>query len=147
MGCRVSRLTDIPVRVEPWVRVAGLGGGVTALLNELAGLLERLSSDDRSAVIDLRSLPMSADDKLTLQRFLGEGEVCATVQADGLSNVRETRISGVWWIEHRDREGELIAELLEVCTVPRFLAAGLDDVAAGASELRTRLAGGAPIPS
>ena len=27
-------------------------------------------------------------------------------------------MSGVWWVEHRDAQGELMAELLEVTQVP-----------------------------
>jgi hydrogenase maturation protease len=67
-------------------------------------LLERLAESQIPAAIDLRSLPMSPQDRIELQRALGEGEVQATVTADGLSTIRETRISGVWWVEHRDPE-------------------------------------------
>jgi hydrogenase-1 operon protein HyaF len=138
----MTRLADIPVRMEPRVRSGGLGGGVVAVLNEVLTLLEDLSSHGKTAVIDLRSLPMSPMDKADLQHFLGEGEVHATVNADGPSSIRETLVSGVWWIEHRDQQGEMIAELLEVSTFPQFLAAGADDVTSSLREARRRLAGG-----
>jgi hydrogenase-1 operon protein HyaF len=137
---RLSRLGDIPVRIEA-APTGGLGGGVAAILSELAALLERFAEDQRAAAIDLRSLPMSPQDRVELQRALGKGEVQATVEAEGLSNIRETRIAGLWWVEHRDRQGELIAELLEVTRVPEILASAVDEIAASGRALRAQLAG------
>ena len=91
------------------------------------------------AVIDLLSLPMSAEDRSELERVLGEGEVRATIQAEGLSVLRETGISGVWWVEHRGAQGELVAELLEVARVPAILESVPDEIAAAAGTLRERL--------
>jgi hydrogenase-1 operon protein HyaF len=102
-------------------------------------MLEALASGGKAATIDLRSLPMSPQDRSELQSALGEGELQATLAADGTSTLRETGVSGVWWIEHRDRDGELIAELIEVATIPAILEASLDEVAAGARSLRQRL--------
>lgn len=103
------------------------------------GLLETLVAGGPSATIDLRSLPMSPQDRNELQFALGEGEVKATLDADGLSTLRETGVCGIWWIEHRDRHGELIAELLEVARVPYILESAPDELARGAGELRTRI--------
>jgi hypothetical protein len=139
MGHHMNRLSEIPIRIEPAPPVGGLGGGVTAILSELASLLERLVKADESAAIDLRSLPMSAQDRVELQRALGDGEVLATLNAEGLSNIRETRVPGVWWVEHRDRQGELTAELIEVTRMPQVLMCATDEIAAGASALRQQL--------
>lgn len=117
----------------------GLGAGVAALLSELIGLLEVVAGGGPSATIDLRSLPMSPQDRVKLQSALGDGEVKATLDADGFSTLRETRVSGVWWIEHRDRHGELIAELLEVARVPPILESVPEEIAASARELREQL--------
>ena len=117
----------------------GLGGGVAAILMELAGSLERLAESQIPAAIDLRSLPMSPQDRIELRRALGEGEDQATVTADGLSSIRETRISGVWWVEHRDARGELTAELLEVTRFPEILATASDEIAAAARALREHM--------
>jgi hydrogenase-1 operon protein HyaF len=116
-----------------------MGGGVAAVLYELVNLLERLARGAASTAIDLRSLPMSPQDRVELQRVLGEGEVLATVNAEGLSHIRETRFPGVWWIEHRDRAGELIAELIEVTHVPQILASASDEIATAAQALRARI--------
>ena len=145
----MTRLTDIPIRIEgpalPGAALdaaGGLGGGVIAILVELAALLERFAEDHEPAVIDLRSLPMSPQDRADLQRALGRGEVQATVDADGLSTVRETGVAGIWWVEHRDDQGELTAESLEVTRIPDFLATAPDEIAAGGRALR-QIAGAA----
>lgn len=145
----MTRLKDISVRVEPGAGIApitagmvaagGLGGGVAAILTELVTLLERLAESDTAAAIDLRSLPMSPQDRVELERALGDGEVQATVTAQGVSTIRETSISGIWWVEHRDPQGEPIAELLEVTRVPQILAAAPDDIAAAAAALRAQI--------
>jgi hydrogenase-1 operon protein HyaF len=102
-------------------------------------LLERLATLEEPAAIDLRSLPMSSQDRTELQRALGEGEVLATLNAEGISKIHETRVPGVWWVEHRDRQGELIAELIEVTRVPEILASASDEIAAGARALREQI--------
>jgi hydrogenase-1 operon protein HyaF len=147
----MSRLAQIPIRIEGLPAAAppgpapsgGLGGGVAALLTELASLLGRLAATRLPAVIDLRSLPMSPQDRTELQHVLGEGEVRATIEAQGLSTLRETGMAGVWWVEHRNAEGELVAELLEIAQVPGILASTFDEIAAGARALREHLSLGA----
>jgi hydrogenase-1 operon protein HyaF len=142
----LSPLAEIPIRIEgPVPRAeAALSGGlgvsaVAALLTELAGLLDRLVETQLPAAIDLRSLPMSPEDRSELKRALGEGEVGAIVQTQGRSILRETGVAGVWWVEHRDAHGELTAELLEVAHVPAILASASDEIAAAAHALRERL--------
>lgn len=139
----MRRLAEIPIRIEPAAASGGLGGGVTAILHEIVKLLERLATLEEPAAIDLRSLPMSPQDRTELQRALGEGEVQATLNVEGTSKIHETSVPGVWWVQHRDREGELIAELIEVTRVPEILASACDEIAAGARALRDQIATGA----
>ena len=136
----MSRLAGIPIRVEPPARVDGLGGGVTAILHEIVRRLERLAAASEPSAIDLRSLPMSPLDRTELKRALGEGEVHATLNAEGLSTIQETRIPGVWWIEHRDPQDQLIAELIDVNYVPDILARVTGEIAAGARALSEQIA-------
>jgi hydrogenase-1 operon protein HyaF len=143
----MSRLTEIPIRIEPPSAVGGLGGGVTAILSELVSLLERLGSGEEPAAIDLRSLPMSPQDRAELRRALGEGEVQATLNAEGPSSIRETQVPGVWWVEHRDRHGEVIAELIEVTRMPQILMSAPDEIAAGARTLRAQITTAAAAPA
>ena len=139
----MSRLAEIPIRIEPGAATGGLGGGVNAILHEIVRLLERLATLAEPAAIDLRSLPMSPQDRTELQRALGEGEVLATLNAEGTSIIHETRVPGDWWVEHLDQAGELIAELIEVTRVPEILASASDEIAAGARALREQIATGA----
>jgi hydrogenase-1 operon protein HyaF len=132
----VSRLSDIAIRIEAPVRIGGLGGGVAAVLSELAGMLDNLVQGGEAATIDLRSLPMSPEDRSELQSALGQGEIRATLNAEGLSVLQETGVSGVWWIEHRNRDGDLIAELIEVTAFPQILGASIEEMTASASALR-----------
>ncbi len=82
---------------------------------------------------------MSPQERTELQHVLGDGEVQATVNAEGLSSIRETRFAGVWWVEHRDRQGDLIAEMIEVTRVPDILASAADEIAAASRSLRARI--------
>jgi hydrogenase-1 operon protein HyaF len=143
----MSRLTEIPIHIEPRAPAGGLGGGVTAILSELVSLLDRLADGEESAAIDLRSLPMSPQDRAELRRALGDGEVQATLNAEGISSIRETQVPGVWWVEHRDRQGEVIAELIEVTRMPQILMSASDEIAAGARALREQIKTPTAVPA
>jgi hydrogenase-1 operon protein HyaF len=136
----VSGLDGIRVRVELQASSPGLGGWIVAIAAEIASLLDRLATDAGSGAIDVRSLPMTTADRAQLREFLGAGEVQATIDAEGPSTVRETAIPGVWWTEHRNRDGELLAELIEVCRVPEILMPAPDELAGAGRQLRERIA-------
>jgi hydrogenase-1 operon protein HyaF len=108
-------------------------------LSELASCLDRLATTDECAAIDLRSLPLSPDDRMELQHLLGNGEVTATLHAEGESTLRETAFSGIWWVEHRSRDGDLVADLLEVTRVPAILASAPDEISTAAEHLNLRI--------
>ena len=136
----MSTLAEIPVRIEPSGTDGGegtVGGGVAAILSEIATLLERLARTGESGAIDVRSLPISAADRAELVKALGVGELDIHLQANGESRILETAIHGVWWTEHRDTHGALLATLIEVARVPDILIVGDEDLARGASRLRT----------
>ncbi len=139
----MTRLGDIPIQVESAAPAAPstgtIGGGVTAILSEIASRLERLVVGALPDAIDLRSLPMSPNDYEQLQQALGTGEVTVRVDADGESIIRETGISGVWWNEHRDRAGEVIAAYLEIARIPAMLPVDDDELRIGAQRLRARV--------
>ncbi len=146
----MSGLDGIRVRVELQGSSPGLGGWIVALAAEIASLLDRLSIDGGSGAIDVRSLPMTAADRAQLREFLGTGEVQATIDADGPSTLRETAIPGVWWTEHRNRAGDLLAEQIEVCRIPEILVLAPDELVGAGSRLRERLAAlttGASVPA
>jgi hydrogenase-1 operon protein HyaF len=142
----MSQLAEKPfnverlARIEPPLSNGGFGGAVAAILTELVTLLERfVVSGESPAAIDLRSLPVSPQDLEELQRVLGEGEVQAWANAAGLARIREARVSGIWWVEHYDQGGKLVAELIEVGRVPGVLSIAPAKITAGARDQRARI--------
>lgn len=141
----MNRLEDIPVTVEgAALGMAASHGNALPLLHEIAILLDDLAATGKSASIDLRSLPMLPDDYETLRAALGEGEVSATVNALGPTQVYETAVHGVWWITHRNAAGDVIAEFIEVTYSPGILTTHPADAHAAAEMLHSRLARPAP---
>lgn len=136
------RLADIAVHVESGQPDDLLGGGVIALLHEIAEMLEALYTEGLSQAIDVRSLPLAPGELERLREVLGTGEVEATIEAEGLSTVHETSIPGVWWIQHHDAGGAVVAELIDVSRIPEILLAADDDIGRGATILRERIARG-----
>lgn len=132
------RLAEIAVCVEGPQPPEGatIGGGVAAILTEVATLLERVAATGEAAAIDLRSLPLNAADRRRLLEALGPGEVEITLRADGDSSIRETGVQGVWWTEHRDRNGVLIACFIEIARVPEILPVPDEELRRGAERLR-----------
>ena len=127
IGVKVVEATDLPT------------GNVTALLHEIAGLLDTWVEKGQAGSIDLRSLPLSHGDYDELGEALGVGAVTASVEAIGASDVLETRYPGVWRVTHRNEAGEVVADLIEVCEAPAILRAPAEDVADGLIQLKEAL--------
>jgi hydrogenase-1 operon protein HyaF len=106
-------------------------GLVEALLVEIAGLLQMLITGGVSGSIDLLGLPLSASCLAALEQRLGTGEVTATLTAAGKSEFRETSFPAVWWTNHADETGRIVAMLIEIALVPEILQAGIEDVRSG----------------
>lgn len=140
----MSKLSDIPVHVQGAGSrpedPGGLGGGVSALLHEIAVMLDRLHDNGEPGAIDLRSMPMVPGDRQRLQEALGDGEVEASIRSGGITRIRETGIAGVWWIEYLGADDEMVAEMIEVAQVPELLPSQKEDLQTGIQRLRQRLA-------
>lgn len=126
-------LERIPVVVE--TEDAALTGHAPAVLRELAELVRRLVEAGEGGAIDLTSLPFSPADRDWLAQRLGRGEVEIRLQAGGLSTFTETGLPGVWWVLHRNDQGTLVSELLEVGWVPDIVPAQPEDVGRGLTRL------------
>ncbi len=135
----MSSLQNIPVKVEGRACGATIGAGLQALLREIERMLDGLTSEGRTDSIDLRSLPLSMDDHAQLETFLGRGEVCITLDADGRSELRETTFPGIWWVRHRDRDDQLAAEFLEIAQIPAIAVTESIEISDGLDRLRERL--------
>ena len=111
-------------------------GNVRPLLNEIIHALDRLLGDDEPTVIDLASLPFAPGELEELENSLGRGELSAELDALGRSLIRETAYPGVWWVEHRNTEGELVGRYIEITRSPEILMSQDADIGAGRARLR-----------
>lgn len=114
-------------------------GNAQAILHEIVGLLDALTSRGTDGIIDLRAMPLTPGDYRVLEEVLAEGELHATIDAAGPTEVRETIYPGVWWIRHRNETGEVVGEFIEVTAVPEILKSPMDDVREGLADLATLL--------
>ena len=113
----------------------GSRGNIQPVLNEVVHALDRLLADDEPTVIDLGSLPFGPGEIEELEQRLGTGEITAELDALGKSLIRETIYPGVWWLEHRNTDGETAGRYIEIARVPEILQAQEADIGAGRARL------------
>lgn len=127
-------LEAIPIHVVP-PGVPGLTGNAPPLLRELLEMVYRLLETGETSTIDLSALPLTPADLDWLREKLGSGEIRVTLQANGESTLDETACPGVWWVTHRNEQGAVTAQFLEVAFVPELVKAHPQDVAIGQEQL------------
>ena len=129
-------LDVIPIHViHPSSGEPGLSGNAPPLLRELAEQLRRLLETGEPSAIDLSALPLTPADLDWLREKLGGGEIAVTLQAGGESTLDETACAGVWWVTHRNEQGAVAAQFIEVAFVPELVKAHPADVAIGRERL------------
>jgi hydrogenase-1 operon protein HyaF len=114
---------------------AGLSSNAPVLLHEIAELARRLLDSGESSAIDLRALPLTPADLDWLRETLGQGQVVATLEAEGESTLTETVCPGVWWVTHKNENGAVASEFIEVTFAPELLKAHPEDVKIGLEHL------------
>jgi len=125
----------IPIRALP--TDAGLTGNAPPLLGELRDRVRRLLERGEASAIDLSALPLTPADLDWLRSRLGAGELTAILRAQGESTFDETACSGVWWVTHRNAQGAVTAQFIEVAFVPELVQAQAGDVADGLGYLES----------
>jgi HupH hydrogenase expression protein, C-terminal conserved region len=130
-------LRNIPIKIEDTEQYSI--GNLRALLAEIATHLEKLVRDGTSGSIDLNSLPFAPGEYEQLRLLLGEGEATAHIEALGPSDIVETRYSGVWWVTHYNVEGDIVADSIEIATIPELLKSQPDDIGMGLELLKAQL--------
>ncbi len=116
-------------------------GNIRALLAEIATLLEKLDRNNETGMMDLNSLPFSPGEYEQLRLKLGQGEVSVHIEAIGKSEIIETQYPGVWWVTHYNVEGDIVADMLEITTIPEIIKSQPEDVHAGLERLQAQLSG------
>jgi len=119
---------------------AACTGLAQSVLREIAQHLATLAAKGETGVIDLRSLPMNQADRDELEEGLGRGDVEVTLNVAGMSEIWETRYSGVWWVRHFGADNQIAVERIEIAAVPEILMTHGADIAAAAARLRQDLA-------
>jgi len=133
----VSGLDSISVNVETAT------GNVRPLLYEIQHALRRLSLGEGGTVIDLRSLPLAPGEEQQLEDELGQGEICAEIDALGQTTIRESSYPGVWLVTHRNTDQEIISKFIEVSFCPDLLKSQMDDIVCGLDRFDDLLENGA----
>jgi len=131
-------MSHVAPALEPGL-VAPRSGNAKALLHEMLRLLDELRLGGAGGSIDLRTVPLTNDDRTNLRSILGIGAVDARIEALGESRVRETRFPGIWWVTHCNEAGEVVAEAIEICAIPAILLTPIEDMTDGAERLRQEL--------
>lgn len=120
---------------EAGVQFEAIHGNVRPILNEVMHAIDKLLDDDIPTTIDLSSLPFGPGELDKLEATLGAGELSAQLDALGTSRIRETTYPGVWWIEHRNVNDEVVGRYLEVTRLPDILSSQDADIMAGRARL------------
>ncbi len=124
--------------LAPELAASGYTGMVEPVLREILALLESFSATGQTGAIDLAGMPLTRADREALETFLGRGEVSATLDVAGRSEIWETAYSGVWWVRHWG--GDAVAsELIEIAAIPEILKTVRADAAAAARRLTLML--------
>jgi hydrogenase-1 operon protein HyaF len=142
----VSKLEDIPVRVEYQQPKTVKPDTVGLVLGEILAALKSLHDADTTHAIDLRQLPrMSAETYQRLRDALMHGEVTAVVQTQVKVEVAETRYPGVWWLRYFNEHEEITTEIIEVSKIPVILVPHRVDILGGLKRLEEYLHIGNPL--
>jgi len=126
----------------PFVR-----GNVDPILHEVLHAIDRLLDEREPTVIDLASLPFAPGELEKLEETLGVGELTAELNALGTSHIRETVYPGVWWLEHRNTEDEVVGRYIEITYAPEILKSQEEDIIAGRARLGEGLEASEPSKS
>ena len=129
----MSSLDNIAVEVD------AAHGNVRPVLHEVLHALDKLLDDNVPTTIDLAGLPFGPGELDALQAKLGHGELAARLDTLGESLIYETAYPGVWWIEHRNVNDEIVGRYLEVTRLPEILSSQDADMHAGRTRLGEQL--------
>lgn len=135
----MSGLKSIPVEVETSPQGAPAVSIAPSILSQITAMLEALISSGQANSIDLQREPLEPQDHTKLRDTLGRGELAAELICLGPTQIRETAVSGVWWITHYSEDGRVVGEFIEVTTCPEMLITPAAELASGLSLLRSRL--------
>jgi len=134
---KTQKLNEIPVRVEISNQNSSM---LLAILHDLTLMLKSLISSEQSSILDLAHEPLDLDDIICLKAILGQGEINADFKALGtFTNIRETSVSGLWWITHYNQESKKISEFIEISTCPEMLKTAPEELESALTLLQDKI--------
>lgn len=113
------------------------GTSAQAVISEIEACALRFAETGEETSIDLRCLKAMPEEREILSTLLGRGEVSATIQALGPSEIHETSVPCVWWVRHRNADEEIVGELIEISQIPEVMLGDRQAVVRGLKALRT----------
>ncbi|MHA7971803.1 hydrogenase expression/formation protein [Rhizobium sp. CAU 1783] len=127
-----AAMTVMPIGAEPPLRARKLNFLATStaeemirrcrrtaeLLPELADALAVQMADQPGRLFDITDFP--EDDRELITQTLGEGEVAGVAALAGgvTAQMQEAVMAGVWRIRFTDADGRLLADYIEVASIP-----------------------------
>lgn len=115
-------------------------GNDIPLMHEIRHALTALLESGETTIIDLRALPLAPGEEDHIEAMLGKGEVSATLDALGPTEILETGISGVWLVTHYNTNEEILGKFIEIARFPSILESQAEDIQAGMDALDSLLA-------
>ena len=114
---------------------------VQAVLSEIAGALDRLSSDNEGWTVFIDKMGLNREERQLIREILGQGAI--RIKLEGSlepAEWLETGISGVWYGVFYDPSERPILETIEVGFFPQVAAAQSEDIQTGRTLLGRRIA-------
>ncbi|MGR8931974.1 MAG: hydrogenase expression/formation C-terminal domain-containing protein [Gammaproteobacteria bacterium] len=132
----MSVFKDIPIKLEFTNTPVSL---LLPILNEMLSKLETLNSSGQSSILDLRHEPLTLEDIKDLRALLGYGEVDASLNTLGNTNICETAVAGIWWITHYNEKGDVTSEFVEITHCPELMKTVPDELPAALTVLKDKI--------
>lgn len=136
----MNELQNIPVAIMSTIpEQQDVSPNVRALLTEISSMLATLINENTTDSIDLHSLPLLPGEYETIKTILGKGEITASLDSLGSSQIYETVLPGVWWIIHDNEQADRMTEVIEITRVPSILKSQHMDIEAAHTALQQQL--------
>lgn len=138
----MTTFKNIPITVES-PSAPSEADVVASVLRDIQALLNELITSGNSGAIDLRQVPhLGTDAYELLKQTLSTGEVTATVNSHGGTEINETSFPCVWWATYRGGKNAVVTEVIEVTECPEILKSQRADARHGLRRLANQIAAG-----
>ncbi len=110
---------------------------IYSLLVEIKHALENFHQQGIKQSIDLLATPLSAFERKRLLGLLGKGEVDINLTSLGKSEIYETNYNGIWFINHKDEDNQVLTQLIEITQIPDIVLSPIKDIPESTKKLQT----------